>query len=198
MPKHDEKKSFLHNPMFWVWGISGLLLLFFLGMSLFDYQPMLPLIPLLLLVIHLICLQYYAWQWVGRRVGKKGLQYALYTVIVVLSAIMFFSALQIGILLSVFTPKPVETYISPDGKHTVLLMDNGYIDTVYVAYPKAGPLFYKYQDNGSVAVQGASAQNFSIEWLSDIQARVQVHYSEETDPQWITGNKDGYIYVNFD
>lgn len=85
---------------------------------------------------------------------------------------------------------------SPSGNNTVVVLEGGFIDAIYTAYPLKFRFFYQKQDNGFVSNHddwgGAKVE---VEWLSDNKAKVKILSGSGIPNK--DSNEDNNIIVDF-
>ena len=85
---------------------------------------------------------------------------------------------------------------SPSGKNQVVVLEGGFIDAIYSAYPKVAGFMYQSQDNGHVSKHDCwGGAKIEVEWESDDIAIVKV-ITEGHQPN-SGSNKDDIIIVSF-
>ena len=84
---------------------------------------------------------------------------------------------------------------SPSKKNTLVVVEGGYLDAVYMAYPVKGYLFYHIQDNGYVSNHDDwGGSEFTVTWDHEDRAIVKFH-SNFTPNEG--SNKNNEIVVQF-
>ena len=69
----------------------------------------------------------------------------------------------------------IKRFTSPAGKNQVVILQGGFIDAVYYAYPVEFKWFYKEQENGYVSKHDDwGGAEISIDWVNDNKAIVRV------------------------
>lgn len=90
----------------------------------------------------------------------------------------------------------VKTFSSPSNKNTLVVLDCGFIDAVYEAYPIKGHLFYQIQDNGFVSNEDDwGGSDITVTWENENKAIVKIH--TDAIPPNEGSNKNNEIVVNF-
>ena len=99
-----------------------------------------------------------------------------------------------SVLLIIISPKAVKRADSPDGAHTVVIMESGFIDAKIEAHEQINALMYRKADNGYLLYHDVwSAKSAEIVWVSDTEAHITMTSAPETGKQG--SNADNVIVV---
>lgn len=85
---------------------------------------------------------------------------------------------------------------SPSGKNTVVVLEGGFVDAIYYAYPVKAKIFYQKQNNGYVSkIDDWGGAEAAIVWLNEDKAVVTINSGfQPTDDS----NKNNEIIVSFE
>ncbi len=98
-------------------------------------------------------------------------------------------------LTRMFYGTPVAFESSPSGKHRLVIVDQGFLDAAYHAYPVRFRMFYQLQDNGFVSFHEGTVDGFEVEWEGD--ERAIVRFESEARIRNAFSNPDDRIVVEF-
>ncbi len=118
--------------------------------------------------------------------------------IIIISFVLVLSLITFGIksLYSFLDSHVVMVASSPSKKNTLVILEGGFIDATYEAYPVKGYLFYQLQDNGYVSNHDDwGGSKITVTWENDNKAIVKIHsnfYPNEGS------NKSNEIVVQFE
>jgi hypothetical protein len=118
-------------------------------------------------------------------------------IVVLISVIILAISIPYLLLFSLLSGNACFDSVSPSGKNRLVVLEGGFIDMSYKAYPRVLSIFYKYQDNGFVQKHDFwGGAEFLVDWVSDNYASVIVITG---DFDAVSGsNKDDIIIVTFD
>lgn len=149
-------------------GLFGLSLIpYWMGLR---YVADVPVIPLFLLVLASLAAAFFsAFRRAGKHILVRGLCLLLIAGIVLLGGGVAWLYVAFGT-----TPSVTRVEASPSGKHRLLIVDNGFIDSAYRAYPMVNAFLYRDVDSGWISYHDNwdDIDAPTVEWVSDTEARV--------------------------
>ena len=94
---------------------------------------------------------------------------------------------------------PYIWFTSPSGSHRVVVLEQGFVDDCYYAYPIRFGIFYEEQDNGAVFRHGFSGgASVMARWETEERAVITIYFGEEKPyGETSSGNSNGEIVVEF-
>ena len=108
---------------------------------------------------------------------KKSVRFKTFKIIIV--SLLLFSSLLIlsfNIVFGFLSDKIVLKNSSPSGENTLIVLEGGFIDAIYKAYPVKYLIFYQVQNNGFVSNHDDwGASKITVTWENDKKAIVKIH-----------------------
>jgi hypothetical protein len=105
-----------------------------------------------------------------------------------------------GISVSLFGAKEINRFTSPSGDNEIVILEGGFIDAYYYAYPVKYKWFYQSQKNGFVSKHdnwGEAKIESEVEWIDKNTAIVTIIIIGFDIPNSGT-NPNDKILVTFD
>lgn len=116
---------------------------------------------------------------------------------VVLAVIFVFTIAPFSMFVIVTSSRVRMTSYSPDGENKLVVLEGGYLDATYNAYPVKFKWFYQRQNNGSVSNRDDwGGSEIEIEWISNDKAVVRI--LSGANSQNGNSNAGNEIIVTFD